>query len=81
MKAKRVPLNQLIGRGEDQTRPLAVLEENPPKPPVTEQKQLNVLVSLEVHRRAKAQASLRGEALGAVVEKLLRDWLETDRRS
>lgn len=40
------------------------------------QKQLNVLISLDVHRRAKAKASLKGVTLGAVAERLLRDWLD-----
>ncbi len=39
------------------------------------QKQLNVLISLDVHRRAKAKASLEGVTLGAVAERLLRNWL------
>lgn len=39
------------------------------------QKQLNVLISLDVHRRAKAKASLEGITLGAVAERLLRTWL------
>lgn len=39
------------------------------------QKQLNVLISLDVHRRAKAKASLEGVTLGAVAERLLRGWL------
>jgi hypothetical protein len=60
-------LHPLAGRAE--TLSATDTSSRPP------QKQLNVLVNVDVHRRAKAKASLEGVALGAVLERLLREWL------
>jgi hypothetical protein len=38
------------------------------------QKQLNVLIPQELHRKVKVKAMLEGKNLGALVEELLEEW-------
>jgi hypothetical protein len=83
-KPKRARLSDLLGRGVPQSDPVPMLTPHASRdvgapdtvnPPAALQKQLNVLISLDVHRRAKAKASLEGTTLGAVAERLFRTWL------
>jgi hypothetical protein len=45
-----------------------------PKSKPDVQKQLNVLIPQELHRRVKVKAMLEGKNLGALVEELLEEW-------
>jgi hypothetical protein len=45
-----------------------------PKSKPDVQKQLNVLIPQELHRRVKIKAMLEGKNLGALVEELLEEW-------
>ncbi len=86
-KAKRTPLGNLVGRSAEPItqassattaantrKPATRARASTPKSKPDVQKQLNVLIPQELHRRVKVKATLEGKNLGALVEELLEEW-------